>query len=586
MNAGSGSLGSGECAERYLTASRALPPKEHIPSGAPRRRPFASAIRTTAAALLALAFAQMLDIHHPWWAAMTVWLVAQPTRGLLIERSLARLIGTICGAIAGALILVFCAQKLPMALSALAVWLALCSSLGTTFRHFRNYGFVLAGYTAGIVVLFGLIDGHADAGLAWDRVLCTAIGIVSSTLLSFRALPSKDPGAETHARSLLDRVLRLIGDSPAGTESHADASLVAEIGAFDRAIDEQAAGSFRRRFDALRLRHISGVLLELVALTRSPQGGIAMAAAAQDDPLLDTRQLAASAATAGRLALAKTLGDLAQALEPGQRAAWNHFRVDFDIVAAFRAAARPVLALGIASVIWLATGWQAGAMMAMTAVLFTSLFSSHNHGNQMVVQVLIGTLAGAAAGLLVRVFLFPHVAGLLPMLLCVMPFLLACAWLMSQPATGKMAIDMAMTFLLTAQPGTAPAPVEVVLPEAAAIAFGVFIAMGIFWLILPSRPDVRSTLLACRIVHLADLIARNSDRPHSESRHEALRSTQMRLLDVTPADSPIFIAAQACLATAAEARSQNSRSAREAVLEASATLSALITSNTRKKRNV
>jgi p-hydroxybenzoic acid efflux pump subunit AaeB len=53
-------------------------------AGTPKR-PLEFAIRTTAAALLALACAALLNIHHPWWAAMTVWLVAQPTRGLLLE---------------------------------------------------------------------------------------------------------------------------------------------------------------------------------------------------------------------------------------------------------------------------------------------------------------------------------------------------------------------------------------------------------------------------------------------------------------------------------------------------------------------
>jgi uncharacterized membrane protein YccC len=138
------------------------------------------ALRTSVAALVALVVAYLFNVPHPWWAAMTVWLVAQPTRGLLLERSLARLAGTACGALAGALILYGLEDRLLLSIVALTSWLAVCAGLGGMFRHFRNYGFVLAGYTAAIVVLFSLADGTYDAGVTLDRVLCTIIGIACS----------------------------------------------------------------------------------------------------------------------------------------------------------------------------------------------------------------------------------------------------------------------------------------------------------------------------------------------------------------------------------------------------------------------
>lgn len=586
MHVGCGSSGADEDSgcRRFTTPWR-KGSAARSSSASPLQRPLSFAVRTTVAALLALTAAQLLGIHHPWWAAMTVWLVAQPTRGLLLERSLARLIGTTCGAIAGAAILTASAQHPVPALAALALWLALCAGAGTTVRHFRNYCVVLAGYTAAIVVLFGLRDGHADAALAWDRVLCTLIGILCSALLSFRALPAQDVCVRTQARGLLARVLRRTASRPGGGPD-ADAALVAEIGAFGRSIDEQSAGTIRRRLDSLGLRHISGLLLEMIALARSGNGGLAPGATCPDDPLPCARQLARAATARGQPALAGALEDLASALTPGTGSAWRHFRFDVDAVAVLRAAARPLLALAIAALLWLTTGWQAGAMMVMTAVLFTSLFSSHDHGSLMVVQVLLGTLAGAAAGLLARLVLLPQADGLPETLICIAPFLLASAWLMRQPPTAKMAIDVAMTFLLTAQPGSAPVPVEVALPEAAAIVLGVAIAVALFWLILPSTPAVNRGLLARRVARLTHRIAANDEQPALRSRHEALRRTQLRLLDVTDADGPLFGAAQACLAAAAEVRSRNSKSARETALRASAALDALITSSTRKNSNV
>ncbi|UXS42249.1 FUSC family protein [Agrobacterium tumefaciens] len=557
-------------------------PIENRPADPPRH-PIAFALRTTIAALTALAVAHLLSIHHPWWAAMTVWLVAQPTRGLLMERSVARLVGTICGAVAGASILIIHAY-LPVTLILLAFWLACCAGLGTIFRHFRNYGFVLAGYTAGIVVLFGLGDGHTDTVLAQDRVLCTLIGIACSMLLSFRALPSRKADAQARARNLLGRVLQRIKNRQADKEAHADASLIAEIGGFDRAIDEQSAGSIRGRADARRLRHISGILLELLALGGSRNTALDRPFA-PDDPFQRARHMARDAAAHGHVVLAGALEDLAKALEPGRLSALSYFRFDFDRVASYRAAMRPVVALAVASAIWLAAGWQAGSMMAMTAVLFTSLFSSHDHGNHMVVQVLLGTLAGAAMGLLVRLLLLPHAEGLLTILVCVTPFLLVSARLMRKTVTAKMAIDMAMTFLLTAQPGTAPVAAETAVLEALAIVSGVVIAVAIFWLVLPSTPDVRRRLLARRIATLTHRIACGADEKTLASHHETLRSAQVQLLDVTEVESPLFKAAQACLAAAAESRRLKSATAREASIKASAALDALATSNTRRKNN-
>jgi uncharacterized membrane protein YccC len=357
--------------------------------------------------VLALAAAAQYGVPHPWWAAMTVWLVVQPTRGLLLARSLARLSGTACGAMAGAVILYTLEHRPLPSMFALASWLALCAGLGSIFPHFRNYAFVLAGYTAAIVVLFGLGDGSFDPGLALDRVVCTIIGIACSTVASLHGNPAG--GGRERERC---------------SDASAD-PVIAESSALDRPRDAAAGGS--------------------------SEGGYA-----------------------GRWRRAGVV--VFGALSP-----------EFDISCALRAAARPAIALGIAIAIWWSTAWQAGAMMAMTAAVFASLFSSHDRGNEMLAHVLIGSVLGALAGIVCRLFVLPYAHGLLPTLLCIAPFLLVGAWLMRQPATVKLAVDFNMTFLLLVQPLAAPpAAAGVVLNEAAAILAGVLAATASFWLILPA----------------------------------------------------------------------------------------------------
>lgn len=59
------------------------------------------AFRGTVAAVAALAAAVLLKLECPYWAAMTVLIVIQPTRGLLLEKCYYRLVGTAVGSLAG-----------------------------------------------------------------------------------------------------------------------------------------------------------------------------------------------------------------------------------------------------------------------------------------------------------------------------------------------------------------------------------------------------------------------------------------------------------------------------------------------------
>ena len=508
------------------------------------------ALRTTAAALLALAAAQGFGLHHPWWAAMTVWVVAQPTRGLLLERSLARLAGTACGALAGALILYGLEDRPLLSIAALTSWLALCAGLGSIFRHFRNYGFVLAGYTAAIVVLFSLGHETYDAGVAIDRVLCTIIGIICSTLASLRGVPAG--GGELKERldeilqRCLDRVEEYLREGRA--QPLAD-PLVADIGALDRAVDEDTAGSLSGRRHALRVRRVSGLLLELTALTSgwgtanrgAPMGRTGSA----EQRILG---LTAVARAGNQPSLANALDEVLLVLRTPAAVTFGNLLHDFDTSSVVRAALRPIIAVAIAVAIWWSTAWQTGNMMVMTAALFATLFSSHDEGNQMLIQVLIGSALGALAGGVARLFVLPYAHSILPTLLCIAPFLLLGAWLMRRPATTKMAIDLNMTFLLTAQPTSPPVGPDVVLNQVAAILAGVLAVIATYWLLLPATPQVRVRLLAQRIARLTLRVGQSRNAVAATSAQRSLGVTQVRLLNFVEPASGLFTAAQNCLA--------------------------------------
>jgi uncharacterized membrane protein YccC len=509
------------------------------------------ALRTSAAALVALAVAHAFDVHHPWWAAMTVWLVAQPTRGLLLERSLARLAGTACGALAGALILYSLEDRLLLSAAALMSWLALCAGLGSMFRHFRNYGFVLAGYTAAVVVLFSWGDGTYDPGVGLDRVLCTIIGIICSALASWPGVSAgrgKEPQQrlEEIIQRCLDRVEEYLSEARAQASS---ISLIADIAALDRALDEDTAGSLSACQDAMRVRQVCGLLLELIALTS------ARGTASGDVPIKTSESaqqriigLAALARATGQISLANTLDEVLQVLRRSTAVMFGGLQTEFDTSSVLRAAFRPIIAVAIALAAWWSTSWQTGNIMVMTAALFATLFSSHDQGNQALIQVLIGSVLGAFAGIIARLLLLPYADGLLPTLLCIAPVLLLGAWLMRRPATAKMAIDLNMTFLLTAQPTSPLEAPEMVLNQVVAILAGVLAVVVTYWLVLPATPQVRIRLLAQRIARLTIRISESRNMLAAATAQRSLAATQVRLSGFVEPASGLFTAAQNCLA--------------------------------------
>lgn len=151
------------------------------------------------AASIALALASHLGVQNPFWAAMPVWVVAQPFRQDMLIRGLLRLLGTILGAGAAWGILYHLAPPLVQVLAVagvlgLGTWLTY--RIGTVY----SYGALMTAITV-VVVVFPALHQPMDArAYALDRILCTFLGVASVTVLSFaftplRAVPAAPPPA-------------------------------------------------------------------------------------------------------------------------------------------------------------------------------------------------------------------------------------------------------------------------------------------------------------------------------------------------------------------------------------------------------
>jgi uncharacterized membrane protein YccC len=62
-------------------------------------------LRLSIAAWLSFSIAMLAGVENAYWAAMPVWVISQQTRGMMFQRGVYRIIGTLTGALLGLAIL-------------------------------------------------------------------------------------------------------------------------------------------------------------------------------------------------------------------------------------------------------------------------------------------------------------------------------------------------------------------------------------------------------------------------------------------------------------------------------------------------
>lgn len=496
------------------------------------------ALRTTAASLVALYLAFLLDLDEPKWAAMTVWIVAQSSRGMSLSKSQYRLLGTIAGAGVGLALVALFAQTPELFFVALAAWLGLCTALSTGLRNFRSYGAVLAGYTAAIIGISAASAPDQAFEIATARVVYISLGIVVEAVFSAVFAPDAPLGA---IRARLDAFLRdtaavsaraLRGeDNSAGLRA-----LFASAIALDSAGEYAAAasGEVRRRYGHLRgavaaclaqlsvaqtLRdHLarrpgdrtggSGALVEAIAalmdaLTAGGADGRARLAAA-----IEAVDAPSAPAPGGRLLRERVAALLARAREadvrrrlfadataPASRVA---FRYHVDPMVALRNALRAALAMLAAAAVWMATAWPSGGSLVVIVAVVCALFATRPNAVAAGLGFLKGAGAAIVAAALCNFVLLPNVSGFPMLALVIAPFLIAGGIAMRHPATAAPATSFTLFLWDLIGPDNAARPeFAAFLNGGLALLIGVACGTTVFALVAPADPArVRARLHA------------------------------------------------------------------------------------------
>jgi uncharacterized membrane protein YccC len=142
------------------------------------------ALRIWLAAVTALYVAFWLQLGGASSAAVTVAILAQPTRGAAVAKAANRIAATLIGAAMSIVIAgLFPGERVGL-LAAFILWISVCVFVASYFRGFRAYAAVLSGYTVGIITVVNIDTPQKVFTTMTDRVAAITIGILCVTLIN------------------------------------------------------------------------------------------------------------------------------------------------------------------------------------------------------------------------------------------------------------------------------------------------------------------------------------------------------------------------------------------------------------------
>jgi uncharacterized membrane protein YccC len=525
------------------------------------------AARGTVAALAALATAAGLGLENPYWAAMTALIVIQPTRGLLLEKSYYRLVGTVIGAGVGLLLM---ATRSPLLLTiALVCWLAACVGIGNLLHGLRSYALLMAGCTCAVIAMSSYQNPSHLHAIAFGRVAGIIVGIIVTTGVTVLFTP---PGS---GDELTDRLRRVAAETVAWLAlvlsrrqddllTDREQEILIDIAAMESQLDNATDGSLRFRQRKRQIRDVIAALLSLVAAGRMAGGHLqrqdgetsgqwSELLAAQLVVVADRLENGATITCTGEMAiiaagvqahlplLGEILGDIVASLrhilkecgtltapttgEPKQRLIRHR-----DWQEARRAAVRAALAMGAVGMVWTVTGWSKGPLMLMAMSIMLTIFSAKEHPAYFVGQIFFGAATGSAAAVLCRLVMLPQHPDMLVTIGIIAPLVFLGVLAMQYRKTAIPATDATLFFLFITQPGV---PITILPADLAFGAVAMVLGVGTAWLayryLIPINPAMRMKGLLTAITRdLEQLATKNAPMTvRARLQHRVIRLVTM-----------------------------------------------------------
>ena len=444
-------------------------------------------VKTLIGGGLALWLALRWGLEQPSWALMTAFVVAQPLSGMVLQKGVARLFGTLVGTTMSVVFMSIAAQAPWLFLLSLALWLGLTTAVSTMLRSAFSYSCVLAGYTVAIIALPALSNPLGVFDQAVARCTEISLGIVCATLVSALLWPSKVEvaltqqareaskrgiqaaqaslvGGDTARNDLLELLSRIIAVDAqrehAWFEGHSGRQRARAIGALVQSLLMmlRLCRSVRRQWKQLDdiQAHALAPWLEEVrqALSDADQAEVEVLRRRLWEHANNPQSSSAEQFCMGRMALvldnaiasSRALRDVEEGR--GNYSGSISLAVHRDVVSAVLFGTRSALAFLAMACLWLATAWPAATGGMLLTCVVCGLFASRENGAQIGMSFLRGICLAVPTALFVGQFILPQWSSFAMLCLALGVPLFFGALGMAHPKTAGTATSFCLHFIV------------------------------------------------------------------------------------------------------------------------------------------
>ncbi|MFT8803620.1 MAG: FUSC family protein [Acetobacter aceti] len=157
---------------------------------APSLLNFGYALRTTIASLIALGIALWWELGSPQWAPLTVWMIAQGSRGKSLAKARWHMFGMIVGTLIAFGLVASAPQQPLLFILLLSGFIGMLCFVGTllpgpaSMANYRMHGMRASGFTLSIISLDGIADPSHIFEISMARATYITLGIVCETVIS------------------------------------------------------------------------------------------------------------------------------------------------------------------------------------------------------------------------------------------------------------------------------------------------------------------------------------------------------------------------------------------------------------------
>lgn len=481
------------------------------------------AMPLAAAAWLSFVCAALLNVENAYWAAMPVWVISQPTRGLLFGRAIYRIAGSLVGAGLGFWIL-HLPFPVPLQLCLAAAVIAFGAAACHLIPGVRSYAAIMLAVTVAVVVIPTVLNTEASLHLAIERVICTLIGVVVTTaVMSLWTPPAPRRQFYKSVRQVsidtLTMAARALSQSP--SSSAQDHQLLAAVCDLDAKATSIAASS---RDGYLRHRHVISLIASSLDVQAAAQDVAGLVRAGYTLPSGTVEFIEQTAwhlkhgampATSGpefhyTEEVLETVPSSVRRLLDGVRhivtAEQKLFSLQgndasescppkIDVPRDWLSAGQSALISGstaaIATNVIYFSGIAVAVPMAMAVCIFSIVLGSLPLPQKIAPKLFAGVCSGVAASIIYRIWIQPFTDDTMSLVISVLPFFIVGALARAHPTTAVAAIDANMCFMLASQAGRPAVIPDIALIEGAAMVMGTALISGGFYL-LPRQPHRRA----------------------------------------------------------------------------------------------